>query len=316
MPGTILKEKGLKATFIAAAKAAPSFYQQLCMVVPSKARSEKHAWLGMPPAVREFIGPRQAARLAEGTYEIINKKWESTLRIEQDDIDDDQTGQLMPMIKSMGVYFNRHKDELLLGTTIPNANAVTGLDGQYFYDTDHAWPEADYSTSWDNDRTTNISSTSKPTTVEFNTALKDALQQLELAKDDRGKPANIGISKIILEGPPHMRQIFMKFMSATNLGIDAATNAEDGNLWKGMIAGIIINPYTSNSDRFRVHLVDQPLKPFIFQNRMDPLFQLILANQKNPDFGSFSEDANYFGVKARYNIGYGDHTKSLLHIFT
>lgn len=315
--GTVLTEKGLKATFIAKAKSTPMISAPLCMMVNSTSDKEKHAWLGMPAAVREFKGSRHLKSLAETTYEIKNKLWESSLRIEQTDLDDDSTGGYSQQAMQMGAYFIRHKDELVLGTTLPNGNSTTCIDGQYFYDTDHAWPEADYTTSWDNDITTNITATAAPTTVEFHAALKANWQAAFLAKDDRGKPANLGITGFMLEIPPHYIGVVERFMNSgeRGLGADAATNTEY-SMWSKLIQGYIVNTYMSNSDRFRMHIVDQPTKPLIFQTREAPVFQMIMAKDKKPDFFSWSEHASFFGVYGRHNAGYGDPTKSSLHIFT
>lgn len=311
---TKLSEKGLQATFLAGLDAWPAQYKQLCTIVPSKADKEKFAYLGAPPAMREFVGPRHLKRLSETDYTIVNKKWEASLRIDQDDLDDDQTGGLDMRIAQMAEYAERHKDELVLGTAVKDGNSTACYDTQYFYDTDHADPEAEYTTAQDNDLTTNIADPAAPTTTEFNAALKADLQAMRAFKDSRGKPINPPGAKIWLEGPPCMEYIFSKFANATNLCV--ATSSEDGNMWKGLIAGIIINPFESNADRFRMHILDGAVKPFLFTSRMKLLTQLISANQQNPDFGSWSEDASFFGVKARYNAGYGLWQKSLLHIFT
>lgn len=312
---TILTERGMKATFLAALEAWPSQYKKLCTVVPSDGASEKFPWLGAPPAVREFIGPRHLARIAETTYTVYNKKWEASLRIDQDDIDDDQLGALNIRIQQMAEYFERHKDELVMGTTIPGGTAALCYDGQYFYDDDHSDPEATYTTSQDNNLTANITTTSSPTVVEFDATLQEVLGALRGFKDGNGKPVNPPGAKIWMEGNPTFETIFAKFAESNILGLDAATNATD-NIWKGRIAGYILNPWDSNTDRVRFHILDGTVKPFIFLDRKAMKLQSILADQTNPDYAAFNEDANYFGVKARYNAGYGDWRKSVSYIYT
>jgi phage major head subunit gpT-like protein len=315
MAGTILTERGMKATFLASLQGWPSMFRQLCTIVNSDGYQEKYPWLGAPPAVREFVGPRKAARIAETSYTIFNKKWEATLRIDQDDLDDDQLGGLQTRVQQMAEYAARHMDKIVMGTTIPNGTAALCYDGQYFYDDDHSDPEAVYTTSQDNDLTANITTTSNPTTVEFATALQAALKALRGFKDGNGDPVNPPGAKVWLEGNPTFERIFMKFALANLLGTDAATNAED-NTFKGLIGGYILNPWDSNTDRVRFHILDGTLKPFVFQMRKDWMTQLILADEQKPDFSAFSEDANWFGAKARYNAGYGDWRKSVSYIFT
>jgi phage major head subunit gpT-like protein len=311
---TAFTEKGLKATFMAGMKSWPSVYSKLCTIVPSQHDSEKHAYLGAPPWAKEFLDVRQIQRLSEATYEITNKKYEATLKIDQDDLEDDTTGGLMKRAQQMGAYFMQHRDELVLKDLIDGAYATTCYDGQYFYDTDHADPEAEYSTSQDNDLTKNITTTTAPTPTEFHASLISMVSALRGFKDSRGKPVNPPGSKLWLEGPPNFEYIFARFCNSSLLTHDGATSED--NIWKGMLAGYIINPWTANTERFRLHNLAGYVKPFIFQIRKETVLQYLRADERNPNWPSFNEDANYFGAKARYNAGYGDWRFSVSMVYT
>ena len=81
--------------------------------------SEVYPWLGMPPALREWIGGRQAKGLSTNMVEIRNKHFEATLQIELKDLRRDKTGQhLDEHLLALGVLEKQadgvaHIDELL-----------------------------------------------------------------------------------------------------------------------------------------------------------------------------------------------------------
>lgn len=311
---TAFTEKGLNATFTKAFEAWPAAYKSLCMFIPSTNSSEKYAFGGAPPAMREFLGPRQGHRISEATYTVLNKKWESTLEIPQDDIEDDNTGILNMRVMEMAEYAGRHPDELVLGTLVDAAYAATCYDGQYFFDTDHAEPEGLYTTSQDNDKTGTAATGTTPTVLEFIGALKTVIAALRAYKDSNGKPVN-GYGKIYLEADASYEFLFAQLMEASHFSYTAATASED-NYLKNMIGGYFINPHTSNTDRFRAYLLDGPFKPYLFQSRKPLTTQYIRADNKEPDNLAFMTDSNFFGTKARYNAGYAQWRKACSYIFT
>jgi phage major head subunit gpT-like protein len=65
------------------------------------------------PGVREWIGDRQFKQLRAANYTLANKKWESSLEFEKDDVDDDRTGSFLPQIKQLADEATYHPDELL-----------------------------------------------------------------------------------------------------------------------------------------------------------------------------------------------------------
>jgi len=314
---TAFTEKGLNAAFKLGMETYPSIYTRLCEVVGSTHKSEKYALAGRPAYPREWIGPRESNRIAETTYELTNQKWEATLEIANDDIKDDTTGMLMTRVREMGSYFQMHKDELLLKTVIDAAAATVCYDGQYFYDTDHSFPEADYTTSQDNDLTGAAATGTAPTVLEFITALRSCVEALMGYKDDKGKPINPNIlGNVLLEGPPSYAWLFNQVMHSDLISHTAATAAES-NFIKAMFAGFVINPYTANTgDRFRAHVVNGTRKPFLFQNRENLMTQLLMADDAKPNIDSFRHDVNYYGAKARYTAGYYEPLTSVVYLYT
>lgn len=95
-----------------------------------------YPWVSQLPRVREWIGERQARRLSGLKLEISNKPFESTVRVNRDDIEDDQYGSYTPAFQGMGQEGERWKDEFVFGA-LNGAFSTVCWDGQYAVDTDH-----------------------------------------------------------------------------------------------------------------------------------------------------------------------------------
>lgn len=69
-----------------------SNYQKVATVVPSTTGEQDYKWLGQMPGMREWIGEREVQALAAYDYLIKNKKFEMTIGVPRDDIEDDKYG--------------------------------------------------------------------------------------------------------------------------------------------------------------------------------------------------------------------------------
>lgn len=67
-----------------------SNYQKVATVVPSTTGEQDYKWLGQMPGMREWIGEREVQALAAYDYLIKNKKFEMTIGVPRDDIEDDK----------------------------------------------------------------------------------------------------------------------------------------------------------------------------------------------------------------------------------
>lgn len=124
------------AAFQGGLAAANGDWQKIATEVPSSTRENHYAWLGQFPKLREWVGDRQVKNLAAYDYSIKNRKFESTVSVPRDDIEDDQYGVYTPLMREMGDAAKTHPDELIWDLL---ANGRTSLcyDGQNFFDTQH-----------------------------------------------------------------------------------------------------------------------------------------------------------------------------------
>lgn len=77
-------------------------YERIATVVPSTTASTDYKWLGQMPQMREWIGEREIQSLSAYNYSIRNKKFEMTVAVPRDDIEDDTYGVYAPMFANIG----------------------------------------------------------------------------------------------------------------------------------------------------------------------------------------------------------------------
>lgn len=131
-----LVAKGFKTVYSAGFDATTSYKDTLAMTVTSKATEEQYGWFGQFPDLREWVGDRQVKKLTSHGFAIRNKKFESTVSVQRDDISDDKVGLYKPMFTEMGRVTKQHPDKMIFAA-LNAAFATECYDGQNFFDTDH-----------------------------------------------------------------------------------------------------------------------------------------------------------------------------------
>jgi phage major head subunit gpT-like protein len=237
--------------------------EKLAMEINSSQDSEKHAWLGMPPAMREWIGGRQAKKFRASDFTIINKDFESTVEYHERERTEDKTGQL-------DVRLNEHADravshdESLMSTLIEAAESAVCYDGQYFFDTDHV--EGDSGTQ-SNDLSYNVTTPTAPTPLEMQAAILESIQAIIGFKDDQGEPMNQNAKSFLVMVP-------IPFWSPARTAIGATVISDGSNTATGLISGwddikieLQMNPRSTWTTKFSTYRTDGSVKPFIQQVR-------------------------------------------------
>lgn len=115
---------------------AAADWQAIATVVPSSTKANHYAWLGQFPQLREWLGDRQVKSMEAHDYTIKNRKFESTVGVPRDDIEDDTFGVFTPLMEEMGRSAKAHPGELIW-ELLAAGTTTKCFDGQYFFDTDH-----------------------------------------------------------------------------------------------------------------------------------------------------------------------------------
>jgi len=279
--------KGLLTNFYEGFKSTPVNYDKVATIIKSSSRSEDYGWIASAPRLRKMLGERQAKKLGEYKYSIINEAYEATVEVDVDDIMDDQTGQYAIEAKNVGESARMFPDELVFQTLLPNGFTELCYDGQYFFDTDH--PIGDTGTTQSNKGTSALDATS------FNVA-RTALRKMQ---DDQGRPTFNNNMDLLLVIPPDLENTAAKILEAETLATGEA------NTLKGA-ARILVVPWLTDATNWYLLNTAGTMKPFIVQEReFRPLDALEESSERN-----FFNRKNYYGTLWRGNAGYGLYQKA------
>jgi phage major head subunit gpT-like protein len=281
----------IKTIFNKAFSGAPSQWEKTCTKVPSGTGTENYDWIDAFPKMREWVGDKVIRKLKGHEYSIKNKPYEATVEVKRDDLEDNTTGLYSMQAQSAGQSAKQWPDEL---TTALKNNAFTGLcyDGQYFYDTDHPvggsaeFPVRNVS----NKGTAPLSWASLALAEASYGAARLAIMSMT---DDEGRP--LALIPDTLEVPPALETTANALMNNEKFADDKP------NPYKGQCK-VVVNPLLTSATQWMLHCTSQPVKPFIFQVRKEPVFVSQTSMESEDVFmrGSFK-----FGVEARGNAGYG-----------
>jgi phage major head subunit gpT-like protein len=101
-----------------------NWWPRIAMQFSSDQASEEYKWLGMAPAMREWIGARMAKGLRDNGLTITNKTYESTLPIDVDEQRRDKTGQIQVRIDDLARRVAAHPVKLLHTATTASISST------------------------------------------------------------------------------------------------------------------------------------------------------------------------------------------------
>lgn len=299
----ISTQRDLTQKFREGAMGATPFYPTLCTEIQSGGADEKYGLLGAMPGVREWLGDRQFKKLRAGDFTIVNREWEDSVEFEKNDIDDDRIGMMQELAGDFGAEAMLHPDELLLEALVAGETTAC-FDGQYFFDTDHAWGD---SGSQDNDLSATAASGTAPTAAEFKTAFNAARVKILGYVNDQGKKLNRpilrGANKFLCLVPLEMQE-------AAEEGTAAALTTNGGTNVVIDKPEIVPCPSLTDSTKFYTFLMEGKLKPFVFQKRR-PIRTPTWKGADDPEYKTLK-----MMTDARYNLGYLAWWKAVLTTWT
>jgi phage major head subunit gpT-like protein len=115
---------------------AEGFHKIVATLITSNSKSNTYGWLGRFPKLREWVGDRVFEDIKNSSYVIDNKKYEATINVEREDIEDDNLGMYSPMAKAMAdeyvAFLNRN-----LATLLKDGFSTPCYDGKNFFDEQH-----------------------------------------------------------------------------------------------------------------------------------------------------------------------------------
>ena len=284
-----------------------SWIGAISMMFNSDQESEEYKWLGQVPAMREWVGGRQAKGFRENGITIENKHYEATLEVLLREVRRDKTGQLMVRVNELARRTNTHWASLL-STLIINGESTVCYDGQFFFDTDHS--EGDSGTQ-SNDIQVDISTlpveingvVTAPSIEEMQLSIVEGCKQIIGFVDDEGEPMNEDASQFLVMTPLSLWDKAKKAVASPAVHIPSQTNmAPLSEMNIRVVPNVRLDNASSPwTDKFAVFRTDSDVKPFITQQETP-------VGMKSKAEGSefeFDNDAWQFGVDTWRNVGYG-----------
>lgn len=275
----------LKTLFNNAFDVTPSVWERIAMKVPSSSGQNDYAWLSNFPRMRAWVGDKNIKSLEAYKYSIPNKDWEATVEVDRNDIQDDQLGIYAPQARMAGFSAKQLPDEIVMDLA-NNAFSTLCFDGQYFIDANHLVAKANVS-----NKGTKMLDAS--TLAKLEASFGAARTAMRKMKDNEGRPLNI-IPDVLLV-PPALEAAALKIKNNEFL------STTDVNPYKGTIDVVVDNRLTSDTAWFLLDTT-KPVKPFIYQERIAPVF----VEQTDPQSADvFNRKKFKFGAEARAAGGYG-----------
>jgi phage major head subunit gpT-like protein len=276
---------GLKTIFNNALKAQPGNWQATAMEVISNTAGEDYAWLSRFPKMRKWVGDKHVKSLEAGKYYKKNEDWETTIAVKRNDIDDDNLGIYNNQAQMAGESAGELHD-IIVDDLKANAFTETGIDGQYFYDTDHSVNGASVS----NKGTAALSAATLAAALASYGEGREAIMKFT---DEEGMP--LRLIPDTLEVGPQLEAVAKILLTAEKLQDDTPNPYRD-------TAKLLINP-TFTDNRWLLHVTSkQSVKPFIVQMRKRPVF-VSQTSEENDDV--FNKAEYKFGAEARATGLYG-----------
>ncbi|MFO1417243.1 MAG: Mu-like prophage major head subunit gpT family protein [Methylotetracoccus sp.] len=278
-----------------------SWISRLGMKFTSDQDVETYPWLGQSPAMREWIGGRNAKGFNDNSIEIRNKHFEATLEVEVKDLRRDKSGQIMVRINELADRANAHWASLL-STLIANGASTLCYDGQYFFDTDH---QEGSSPSQSNKIDVDISAlpaqvhgaVTAPSVEEMQQAILKAVTQICSLQDDQGEPMNELARNFLVMVPPAFH-----FTAVNALAMAQASGPTAQSVLNGFSIEAVSNARLGAwTDKFAVFRTDGSVKPFVLQEETGVMLK---AKAEGSEF-EFDNDAHQYGIDTWRNVGYG-----------
>ncbi len=274
--------------------ARPAWLDQTAMYVSTDQETETYKWLSSLPAMREWIGGRNANRLDVQELVIRNKKYEATLEVGVDELRRAKIPAIQTRIQELATRASQHYAKLIT-EEIEAGTTTVAYDGQFFFDTDHSEVE---SGTQSNLLSIDIASPSAPTAAENESMIFDVLENFMSLKDAGGEPLNSEMSSLLFMVPVNMFGSMNAALNSQTItdGSGTRTNAA---LNTGFQIDLVVNPRLSANDALYAFRTDSSLKPFIVQEEVTPQLSS-LAEGSDLEFNS---QVHKYGVEKICGVG-------------
>ena len=284
----------------------PDPFDGLYAVESSNQKTETRARFGATPFPEEWRGDREGKPLNEYTRDTTNVPYDATVEFGKETIEylGQNAGEVGRAMANQAMKARMHKAKLA-SALLEAGFSATCDDGQYFFDTDHAYSGASYTTSQDNDLTSAAATGTSPTAAEAAVGLRACFNKFYTIKDDQGDPmvpaGQVGNpSDFIVMVPGAFQTAFRQVLVA-----DTLSAAGDNDL-KGTFT-LRVNPFLTSGAVFYMFYAASAWKPIIVQQKSD----VTPYSWYDDNSGSFYSSYSWWGA-----VDYGAWQTAIGYTYT
>lgn len=307
MDQSLLSSRAIMGMYFARLEADPgvAWLNGVSNLFNSDQAGETYNFLGQSPAMREWVGGRQAKGFSGQGLTIVNKHYEATIEIAKRDLRRDKTGQIQARVQEFADRAMTHWASLV-SAAILAGGATVCYDGQFYFDTDHS--EGDSGTQ-SNSISVDISelpallhgaSAAAPSLEEMQQSILRGITQILSFKDDRGEPMNESARSFLVKVAPSLYP--MAIAAVTRLNNAALQQNMDPSVIANFDVQVAMNTRLATwTDKFAVFRTDSPIKGLIRQTEQEVELK---AKAEGSEF-EFDNDAWQFGIDGWRGVGLG-----------
>lgn len=255
-------------------------YKEFAEVVPSSTKVHGVLTLTDAPGMREFKSERVPGTVSDVLYQVTHRKWEATLEVKREDIEDDNLGYIPAAVRKMTVKSKKHYS-VLASAALAGGFVNKMSDGKEFFHSSRG----------------NVfgSSGSKKALDAGNFAT--ALNQLETQKGLDDEPLGLQATKLIV-GPKN------RAAARAILNKETLANGESNVNYK--LLELVVDPYLGDSYDWFILAGNEGNMPIVILERIKA-DKVVAKNDLNSD-KAFDSDVFAWGLRGRYDAGYSDPT--------
>lgn len=264
---------------------------RLATVISTTQPVQKYTWLGAPPPMREFVDERRPSGLSAYAVAIEDKVFESTLAVDRRAIEDDQLDLIRMRVRELAQRVVFHRHQLVVEAL---ATGVTNkcYDGQPLLSASHPVLGKNYSNLADE--------------PFGKTALELATATMMALPDDANMPLGI-VPDTLLVGPELLIRARELLESSVVVHVGGGSSSDSptnyANALQGMF-GLVVSPFLRGGEWFLLD-TKRAVRSVILQQRSDVPVEFASLDHTTGAESAFLRDRFFYGVRGRYNVGYG-----------
>ncbi len=281
---------GLKTEFDLAYRAQVESgpIEKIATLINTTLPVQKYAWLGFSPPMREFIDERRPSGLGSNSTQIEDKVFESTLAVSRRAMEDDQLDLIRIRIREMANRVALHRHQMIV-ELLASGDTETAYDGEAFFST-----RTIAGNTFDNVTDSALDSTT----------LKEAVSVLMSVRDETDTP--MGVTPDTLLVGPSLMWDAMELVESPIAVVKGTESSNYLNVFQGKFR-VVVSPYLTGDHATKWFLMDtkRAIRPVILQQRSDVPVDFTSLDGASGSESAFMRDQFLYGVRARYNVGFG-----------